>query len=441
MDGLRAQAGKACGPECLPAWGRERSLLARRRRDRSAAECEVRDHARYRHAVAARLGAAVCRRDGASAEPCAFRRRRQARWQRAGNRRVRDTAAAREHQPARREPLVVRAPARGRPWHRPLHARGFRRLPGRVPRGLLHRQGNLRRRCIRAGPERSLSRESDPEPRPARGLLRAIRVVERRAIVRGVPVDLCRGHPTPASLDSRRLATGGMAAAARARPRQAPPEKSVVDAFAVEAVRQPATQFRPGGVDSAAAARMGRPSACLAMDPDRDRDPGASAGECVRPGLVAEAGRSAAASALRRHHEHGRPARGPDGADTCLPPVRGDGQRRRDRTHRVADAGRTSTAARMESVSRRRTGSRLGRHNQPRRTCRVVQNDVDRPGHRGRNRDPVERICAILPGGSRADRFPVVRLARNRLVDQPAARPPRTAADEGPDALPPESRA
>ena len=86
-------------------------------------------------------------------------------------------------------------------------------------------------------------------------------------------------------------------------------------------------------------------------------------------------------------------------------------------------------------------GSRLGRHNQPRRTCRVVQDDVDRPGHRRRNGDPVERIGAIRPGGSRADRFPVVRLTRNSLVDQPAARPPRSAADEGPDALPPESRA
>ena len=36
------------------------------------------------------------------------------------------------------------------------------------------------------------------------------------------PATYARGHQPPASLDSRRLATGGLAAAARARPRQAP---------------------------------------------------------------------------------------------------------------------------------------------------------------------------------------------------------------------------
>ena len=94
--------------------------------------------------------------------------------------------------------------------------------------------------------ERSLSREPDPEPRSARGLLRAIRVVERRAVVRGVSVDLWRGHQPPAPLDSRRLAAAGVAASARARPRQAPAAQSAVGAFAVEALRQPAAQSRPG---------------------------------------------------------------------------------------------------------------------------------------------------------------------------------------------------
>ena len=84
---------------------------------------------------------------------------------------LRHPAAAGEHQPARRESLVVRAPARGRPGHRSLHARRLRRLPGRVRRGLVHRQGHLRRRRLRARARRPLSREPHPEPRPARRVL------------------------------------------------------------------------------------------------------------------------------------------------------------------------------------------------------------------------------------------------------------------------------
>ena len=78
-------------------------------------------------------------------------------------------------EPARRQPLAVRAPVRRRARHRPVHARRLRRLPGRVRRRLVHRQGHLRRRCVRAGAERALSREPDPQPRPARRLLCARR--------------------------------------------------------------------------------------------------------------------------------------------------------------------------------------------------------------------------------------------------------------------------
>ena len=220
--GYERKRGKLADLNALLRGGGERPLLARRRRDRGAVEREVRDHARHRHAAAARLGAAVRRRDGAPAEPRALRCRRQARRRRAGDRRLRDPAAARERQPARREPLAVRAPARRRAGHRPLYARRLRRLPGVFGEGSFIGKGIYDVDAFERALERPLSREPDPEPRPARGLLRALRAAERRAAVRGVSVDLRRGRQPPAPLDSRRLAARGLAAAARARPRQAP---------------------------------------------------------------------------------------------------------------------------------------------------------------------------------------------------------------------------
>ena len=70
----------------------------------------------------------------------------------------------------------------------------------------------------------------------------------RRAAVRGAPVDLSRGHQPPAAVDSRRLATGGMAVAARARPR----------ASAVCAIR--CRRFRCGSSSTTCAAVSSRRS-------------------------------------------------------------------------------------------------------------------------------------------------------------------------------------
>ncbi len=134
--------------------------------------------------------------------------------------------------------------------------------------------------------------------------------------------------------------------------------KSAVGALAVEALRQPAAQPRPAGTDAAAAARMDRAPPRLAVDVGGDRDPAASIGERLRRRSAAQAGRGAAAAAPRRDRQRGRPARRANGADTRLPAVRGDGQPRCDRTDRVADARHASTAARVESVGRRRTRPR-----------------------------------------------------------------------------------
>ncbi len=387
--------------------------------------------------AAARLGAAVRRRDGASAQSPAFRGRGQRRQRRAGDRRVRDTAAAREHQPARREPLVVRAPARRRPGHRSVHARRLGRLPGRVRRGVLHRQGDLRRRRVRARAQEPLSREPDPEPRPARGLLRAVGAAERRAAVRGIPVDLRRGHQAPAPLDARRLATRRLAAESRPRPRQTQGEQSAVAAFAVEALRQPAAQSRPGRVDRAAAARVDRASPRVAVDAGGARDPAASFGERVRPRPAAEARRGAAAAASRLHRRRRQPAPGAIGGESRLPALRGGGQPRRDRAHRVAHAGQPSTAARVESVGRRRAGAcARRRHDRPIRAGGVDQVDGDFPDHRRGDGDRAGPGGTVRAGGSRAGPAAVAGRPGNRLVAQPAAGPPRSAPDHGTDALP-----
>ena len=51
----------------------------------------------------------------------------------------------------------------------------------------------------------------------------------------------------------------------------------------------------------------------------------------------------------------------------------------------------------------------------------------------------IDNIRSVRIGGVRADTFAVVRLTRNRMVDQPAARSSRSAADDGPDTLPPKA--
>ena len=94
---------------------------------------------------------------------------------RLGDRGLRHHAAARGREPARHEPLALRAVVRRRARHRPLYARCVRCLPGRVRRGFVHRQRHLRRRCVRAGAEGTLPRKPHTQPRPARRLLRTLR--------------------------------------------------------------------------------------------------------------------------------------------------------------------------------------------------------------------------------------------------------------------------
>ncbi len=164
-----------------------------------------------------------------------------------------------------------------------------------------------------------LSREQDPESRPHRGLLRPVGPLERRAVVRGISVDLQRRHGSPSPVDSRRLAARGLAAAARSRPRPTPGQESAVRAFTLEALRQPAAQPRPGGADARAPARMDRASACLVVDAGGARGSAASIGLRLHRAVAHEGGRRDAETAPRRHRKRCGPRRRANGADACLP--------------------------------------------------------------------------------------------------------------------------
>ena len=165
----------------------------------------LRDHARHRHAAAARFGAAVRGRDGAPAQP------------------RRASSAQAERRPRGEgygilQPRVgISLPSASRSWfarlfggragHRSVHARRLRRLPGSVRRGLVHRQGHLRRRCVRARAGRPASpRTASSATTCSRAATRA-RGCERRGALRGVPgARTRRTSSAPASLDARRLA-------------------------------------------------------------------------------------------------------------------------------------------------------------------------------------------------------------------------------------------
>ncbi len=87
--------------------------------------------------------------------------------------------------------------------HRPVRHSGVGRLPRPVRGGQLHRQGDLRRRCVRIGDARSSAGERDAQPRPVRRCLRTGRPGDRRRTVRRVPVGLPGGRRASASLGPR----------------------------------------------------------------------------------------------------------------------------------------------------------------------------------------------------------------------------------------------
>ena len=200
---MGAQAGQA--PRAEPsAAGRDRHQL-RAHGLRGAVRGPLRHHARRRHPAATRRGRAAGRHHGASAQPAALRSRTAPR-----RRRLRRAPAARDAAAARARGLVVPAPVVGPGRHRPLRGGGVRRVPGSLRRGLVHRQGDLRRRRVRGGAGRTRARERAAEPRSLRGRVRARRPRDRRRAVRERALALRRRRGAPAPMGARRLAAAAV---------------------------------------------------------------------------------------------------------------------------------------------------------------------------------------------------------------------------------------
>ena len=81
----------------------------------------------------------------------------------------------------------------------------------------LHRQGHLRRGCLRGGRRPHLPRKPHPQPRPDRGQLRPLRPGHRHRVARRFPASLPRLRPARTPLGARRLADPAVAVPARPR--------------------------------------------------------------------------------------------------------------------------------------------------------------------------------------------------------------------------------
>ena len=202
---------------------------------------QVRDHARHRHAAAARRGAAARRRDGASAEP------------------RRATTSARQRVVEGYGILQPRVAVSLPGANRSRYARLYGGEPGIDPytravsdvyqdlfgEGSFIGKGIYDVDAFEQALGRPLSREPDPQPRPARRLLRALGAAQRRAAVRGLS--------RRATARTSAAGTAGSAATGSSRgwllPRVPGPggrrlRESAVGAVALEALRQPAAQPR-----------------------------------------------------------------------------------------------------------------------------------------------------------------------------------------------------
>ena len=206
MDGLGAQARKVARAEPPPAGSDRHELRARERRvRRRPARRPLRRHARRGHPAAARSRQAPGRHDGASAQStalrCALRPRR---------RRLRRAPATHHAALARRRELSLPAPVRGAGRDRSVRSGHVRRVPGPLRRGLVHRQGDLRRRRVRGGLDGPRPGERHAEPRPLRGRVRARRPRQRRRALRARPLALRRGLRASAPMGTRRLAAAAV---------------------------------------------------------------------------------------------------------------------------------------------------------------------------------------------------------------------------------------
>ena len=140
--------------------------------------------------------------------------------------RVGMTLPGRRAQPVRR---AVLRPHR----HRPVLGRGLRHLPGRLRRGLVHRQGHLRGRRVRGRPRRPVRRQLAALARPGGGLVPAGR--GWRATSR------CSTTTRPTTWPPPRACTAGCAATGR----PCPGSDRVCRRLGGRASRQPAVGPEP----------------------------------------------------------------------------------------------------------------------------------------------------------------------------------------------------
>ena len=256
LDGLRAQARQARRAQRAAARRRARRVSRAIVGDTDALRGRaVRDHARHRHAAAARRGARARRHDGASAEP----RRASTTQRRRVTARLRHPAAARR-----------RAACRART------ARGTRGCSA-ASRASIRTRARCRtctrtcsakaRSSARASTTsmRSSARSADrfPENRILshdllEGCYARAGLVSDVQLLRGLSRRATRRREPPPPLDPRRLADRcrGCCRACRA-PDGARRAQSAVGAVALEDPRQPAPQPGAGGGDRAAGARLG----------------------------------------------------------------------------------------------------------------------------------------------------------------------------------------
>ncbi len=157
------------------------------------------------------MRAAVDRQDGASAQPAALRCR-----QAPHRRRLRCAATARGAGAAARAPgVAVPTGLFQRERHRSVRVHDLRCVSGSVRRGLVHRQGDLRRRCVRSLAVGQSSGKYRAQSRPVRRHLRTRRLRIGHRTRRGISVPLRRGRSATAPLGTRRLATAAVVTEAR----------------------------------------------------------------------------------------------------------------------------------------------------------------------------------------------------------------------------------
>ena len=166
----------------------------------------LRRHARCRYAAAQGCRAPPGRQDGAPTQRAAVRR-----TQRTCARGVRRAAAAdRALAAGRPRRLDLSAPRFERQRHRPVRLGRVGRVPGPVRRGILRRQGHLRRGRVRGGARRPRARQHAAEPRPVRGDLRPRRPGLGRRVRGRVSGALRRRRGSRPPLGTRRLAVAAM---------------------------------------------------------------------------------------------------------------------------------------------------------------------------------------------------------------------------------------